>query len=199
MLNQILSYGTIAAVAAIISGWRVGVLRKRRRYEAVVARWEKSPATDRGTAMEALLNGSVPNAAAWYLAGAAQLREGHIRRAARAFGIAHHSDARLESAALLTFACLKAREGPSSDLLEQIARTWIEMKRPDLAASMEDRRILKCLLATTPEAPPLSLVGQLAWSVVSPAEQAQMGMLINDAGCEWARVLRSDGGAGSSF
>lgn len=199
MVNQILSYGTIAAVAVAIGGWRVGVLRKRRRYEAVAAKWEEVPATDRNSVMQALLNGSAPNAFAWYLAGAAQLREGQIRQAARSFGIAHHSDSRLESAALLTFACLKAREGESSDLLEQIARTWIEMKRPDLAASMEDRRILKCLLATTREAPRLSLVGQLAWSVVSPAEQARMRMLIDDAGCEWARLLRSDGGAASSF
>ncbi len=103
--------------------------------------------------MQSLIHGSATHGPAWYLLGCAHLRANRTKEAARAFGFAHHCDCNLETAALLTFACLKAREGEGSDIVEQILVTWEELGRPELARRVEDRRMLSCLVSTSRDAP----------------------------------------------
>ena len=95
--------------------------------------------------MQAFLADTPINGPASYLLACAHLRDGRTREAAREFGAAYHADCNLESAALLTFACLKSREGPDTDITEQIEKTWHEMKRPDLLEHWEDRAMLLTL------------------------------------------------------
>lgn len=118
------------------------------------------------------------------------LRKGRVRLAARAFGMAYHGEFRIESAALLTFACLKAREAAPSDVLEQIAKTWMEMKRPRLFQAAEERILADVLEATTRAAPPLSELGRLAWCVVSPTEQTRVEEIPLDAPRHSLALLR---------
>lgn len=83
-------------------------------------------------------------AANWYLLAIAELSQGHASAAARYFGRAYHLDDTLESAALFTFACLKAAAQRSSQpLQEHIEQTWREMERPRLGTSRHERMLLE--------------------------------------------------------
>ncbi|MCA9254876.1 MAG: hypothetical protein KDA33_04530 [Phycisphaerales bacterium] len=113
------------------------------------------------------------NAVAWYLLGCAQARMGRIKDAARSFGMAYHFDVDLESAALMTFACLKSRDGEASDILIQIAVTWDEMKRPNVHASASDRRVFGVLVAPG-EPAGLSPLGRLVWALIGDAQRAEI-------------------------
>lgn len=155
----------IGAVSVLLA-WHSAARRRRSDCREAITVWESAAASGRADALEPLRAADRPNAAAWYLTGVSWLREGRIRQAARCFGIAHHLDERIETAALLTFSCLKAREGSDSDLVEQIFKTWDEMKRPDLLRFDEDRLLIDSVCRTAPPAPPLSAVGRLAWGVV---------------------------------
>ncbi len=156
----------IAATAAA-SAVR-GARRRRVQYNEAVRLWRETPEPRRREVFAALpLDGEL-NAPAWFLRGCTCLRRHDTREAARAFGMAHHADWRLENAALLTFACLKATDGPGSDIAAQLAATWREMKRPDLLRRPEDRLLLACLAETTPGLPELSDLGRLAWLMVGP-------------------------------
>lgn len=159
---------------AILAAWRKSVEKQRRDYASVISTWRNAEPEVRIHSLQRLLDGPESNAAAWYLTGVSMLREGRIRSAARCFGIAHHLDSKIETAALLTFACLKARENVDTDLVEQILRTWTEMKEPDLLKHEEDRRFIECLLETTRETPVITAVGRLAWGVVPASEQDRM-------------------------
>lgn len=89
--------------------------------------------------------------------------------------MSYHFDVNIESAALLTFACLKARDGECSDILDQIAVTWDEMKRPDIHASAADRQLLAIL--QEPDAPTgLSALGQLVWAVSGEPQRAEIAL-----------------------
>lgn len=88
--------------------------------------------------------------------------------------MAHHADCDLESAALLTFACLKAADGPDSDLVEKIISTWEEMRRPELLARPADSKMAACLATADPPPPRLSPLGRLVWPVVGPALRAEV-------------------------
>jgi hypothetical protein len=128
-----------------------------------------------------------PNGAAWYLCGCACLTGCRTRQAARAFGMAHHADSGLETAALLTFACLKASDGEDSDLIEQITTTWHEMKKPDILRRQEDRLLLDCLEATTGRAPvSLSPLGRMTWLIAGPVLRERLERLIAGDDARWA-------------
>ncbi len=170
----------IAAIGVGLAALRAATLR-RRRYQAAARLWQETAPERRRTALESLTCGSDLDAAAWYLLGCAYLQEGRLRLAARAFGVAHHADYMLETAALLTFACLKASEGRDSDIIEQTIRTWHEMREPDLLRRKEDHLMLDCLASTVAAPPPLSPLGRLIWFTVPSSQQAKMGkMLAND-------------------
>ena len=130
--------------------------------------------------MRSLLDEYHPNGAAWYLCGCACLGEYRTKQAVRAFGMAHHADSNLETAALLTFACLKASDGEDSDLIEQITTTWHEMKKPDILRRQEDQMLLDCLEATAGKARiALSPLGRMTWLVVGPVLRERLDRLVN--------------------
>lgn len=87
--------------------------------------------------------------------------------------MAYHLDVDIESAALLTFACLKSRDGECSDILDQIAVTWEEMKRPEIHASAADRKLI-AILAEEPPPKGLSDVGRFVWTVVGNGQRAEI-------------------------
>ncbi|MEK6644318.1 MAG: hypothetical protein AABZ08_10445 [Planctomycetota bacterium] len=129
------------------------------------------------------------NAPAWYLTGVQNLRDGHIREAVRAFGIAHHADCDLVTAALLTFAGLKASSVPAGDLIHQIVTTWHEMNRPRLNATKADALMRSAIQRTAPPAPTGSELAGFIWVVVGPDERERLKQLI-ESGPEWTSALR---------
>jgi hypothetical protein len=141
--------------------------------------------------MRSLLDELYPSGPAWYLCGCACLGEYRAKHAARAFGMAHHADSNLETAALLTFACLKASDGEDSDLIEQITTTWHEMKKPDILRRQEDRLLLDCLETASAKAPPsLSPLGRLAWLVVGPVLRDRIERLVAGNDPRWAPLRK---------
>ncbi len=188
--------GTAIILAAIGLAWVVlaavgSAMRtrsaRRRAYAEAIDRFIRGETWEQGVVAA---SGEI-DAATWYLAGVQALRAGRVREAARAFGIAHHADHRLMTAALLTFAGLKASGGGSSDLIQAIAQTWREMKCPALRASEVDALMMDALVRTgAPEMAGLSDLGTLTWCVTSDAERTRLRELIV-SGPEWARALRA--------
>jgi hypothetical protein len=170
----------IALVAALLSGTLVfrGFVRRRHDYQEAMRLWQETAPERRRERFESLTGGTEMDAPAWYLLGCAYLQEGRPRLAARAFGVAHHADYMLETAALLTFACLKASEGPDSDIVEQMIRTWHEMRKPDLNRRREDQLIMDCLASTETTPPPLSPLGRLTWLTVPRQQQSRLAKMI---------------------
>jgi len=187
----------LGAAAGAVSA--AGCLRRRRRrYVEAAKLWRETPGERRLDALRGLLAGgsagaspSQLNGPAWYLIGVEHLRAGDTKEAARAFGMAHHADCDLESAALLAFACLKAAPGAESDIVEQIIATWREMKQPALPARDAERRLLACVEETDrheaarreprpPSPPDLPALGRLAWLVVGPAVRPKVERVFAD-------------------
>jgi hypothetical protein len=121
--------------------------------------------------LRGLAGGGDSQAGAWYLLGCAHLQSLSTKDAARAFGAAYHADCNLESAALLTFACLKARERDVGDLIAQVGKTWEEMGQPDLDEHGEDRLLRDCLAAGSPPPAALPAPLRLAWLLVPPSHR----------------------------
>lgn len=125
-----------------------------------------SEATDheRESVLASAIGPNDPNPIAWYLLAFDRLHRGQIGEAARAFGMAYHQDVSIESAALLTFACLKTNPDLPFDLLDQIVVTWREMRCPLLGESTLDRTLIRYLMERTQDIPrPLTALGQVAW------------------------------------
>jgi hypothetical protein len=142
--------------------------------------------------MRRLLDEPHPNGAAWYLCGCVYLSDCRARQAARAFGMAHHADTNLETAALLTFACLKASDGEDTDLIEQITSTWHEMKEPDILRRQEDRLLLDCLEATSGKVPAsLSPLGRMTWLVAGRVLRDRLERLVAGSDARWAPLRNS--------
>jgi hypothetical protein len=184
-LHTILSVGTAAIVlVGVLSALRSGARRKRMYAEAIERFVHHStPALDpRGSDQGT-------NAPAWYLSGVQALRDGRTRDAVRAFGIAHHADCNLVTAALLTFGGLKASSTPAGDLIHEIVKTWHEMKCPSLRASKADVLMLSAMQRTAPPAPVGSELAGFIWVVVGPEERERLIQLMQ-SGPEWTSALR---------
>ena len=167
-------------------------VRRHRQYADACRQWASATSAGREDAMRSMLGDSYPNGPAWYLCGCACLSQYRCKQAARAFGMAHHADSRLETAALLTFACLKASDGEDSDLIEQITTTWNEMKKPDILRRREDRLLLDCLEASSGTAPSsLSSLGRLTWLTLGPALRQRIERLAAGNDERWAPLRRS--------
>ena len=173
----------VAGLATLVAADTLLAARRRRRgYDMALEAWRTSGPADRASALGKLTlatNDGTHNAQAWYLLGCHHLAEGDYRQAARAFGIAHHSDHRFASAALLTFAALKAASPTGGDWITLLAATWHEVGRPDPAQTPEDARTLVCLESTTRDPPLLSPLGRLAWLVSGPSGQARMEVILS--------------------
>jgi hypothetical protein len=183
----------ILALAALVFLVATALRVSRRRhglYQDAKQLWQQTAPQQRRAAFEKYVEGPDLSAPAWYLLGCAYLQDSRPRLAARAFGVAHHADYRLETAALLTFACLKAAEGPDSDIINQTIQTWHEMRKPDLTRRAPDRLMLNCLASASTAPPPLSSLGQLIWLAVSPTQREQLEKLLAN-GTQHAAALRS--------
>lgn len=188
-MADLIAPASVPAWTAIV----VNLFSSRRRHQTerrAITAWLETAAERRGEVMQRLLDEPGPNAAAAYLLAVHHLRSGEVKKAARDFGVAHHGDFRLETAALLTFACLKACEGPASDIVEQIVRTWGEMKRPQIGRSAGEQALLACLAQTTRDPPPLSPIGRLVWYVVSPDKCREVEQMLFGEAPDWAAQLK---------
>lgn len=162
----------VFTLLCVADGWRNARFQRRCRSRAV-AQFTSDPTESRESRMSRLVECEPQNAAAWYLLGAIALRKGRVRDAARAFGFAFHRDCDLESAALLTFACLKARED-GAQMVELIRLTWEEMKRPALLARAADRELAACLASTTRDPPTKSPIDTLIWNATGAEDQRRI-------------------------
>jgi hypothetical protein len=128
--------------------------RHRRDVRDVIALWRRTSASDRRAILERRSGDSPPCGAGWFLLGCACLREHDIAAAARAFGAAYHADCDIESAALLTFACLKtsAEDARPETLRRHLLTTWDEMGHPPLGQAAVERRLFEAL-AESPASP----------------------------------------------
>ena len=184
----------IFGLITILAGWRIKRLQvqsRRLQYEQAAQLWRETSVADRYDAVHSLVKSTARNAPAWYLLGCSHLRSGHMNEAARAFGMAYHADSDLESAALLTFASLKATSGDSSDIAEQIIRTWREMNRTVMGRHSRENLLFSCLESTTRDAPDLSPVGRLIWRVVGPQQQLKMEKWLESKQGFMAEALRA--------
>lgn len=173
----------VAVITAILIADALFATRRRQRgYEQALTAWRTCGPGERQAViarLSAATDHGTRNAQAWFLLGCHHLAEGEYRQAARAFGIAHHSDYRFASAALLTFAALKAASPAGGDWVALLAATWHEVGRPDPTATREDARTLACLESTTRDPPLLSPLGRLAWLVSGPSAQARIEFLLS--------------------
>ena len=159
--------------------------RRKNAYSDAIARFVNGSLSTASTPIHPI----EIDAPAWYLSGVQALREGRTRDAVRAFGIAHHADCDLVTAALLTFAGLKASSAPVGDLIQEIVKTWYEMKCPRMRASKADALMLSAMQRTAPPAPAGSELAKFIWVAVGPDERVRLTRLI-ESGPEWTSGLR---------
>ena len=127
-------------------GYLVETQRRRAVYRTLMKQWSATPEIEREALITQWLAKSPRSGAVWYLRGVLDLRVRRTQQAARAFGMAHHCDTNLVSAAMLTFVCLKSRDGSTdSNIQSLIETTWMEMKRPSLGQFEEEKIILTAL------------------------------------------------------
>ena len=175
----LLEIGLILGLGAVtFRAVRIG--RERRRMGALEKKLKRWPAHSRKTGP---MDGTD-----WYLAGCTAARAGQMRDAARFFGMAHHANCRLQTAALLTFSALKAAEGVETDLLAPLVRTWDEMKRPDILGERDDRLVIETLTSNDPSPPDCSALGRLAWIVSGRPQRRRLEQLIVESP-DWAMPL----------
>jgi hypothetical protein len=137
-------------------------------------------------------------AAAWFRHGVALARDGRTKDAARSFGMAHHADHRLENAALLTFACLKAKEGADSDLVEQLIQTWYETGSMPITRTRADRSLMASLDDRDDTTSRLTALGRLAWTVLGPAARDRLRVQWQSAAASGVECLVERGESGQS-
>ena len=113
-----------------------------------MAAWRGTPPDQRVQTFELRAREDPDSCADLYLLGAALVRDHRISDAAQAFGAAYHRDCDLNSAALMTFACLKAGANADGErsLATLIEQTWDEMRRPQLGRRPIERRLLSALI-----------------------------------------------------
>lgn len=179
-----------ALLLVVVGAISIFLIRRRRHryFDVAIKAFLGTPAAKRSTAMRELIQATDSNAPAWYLLGCSLLRDDRTKEAARAFGMAHHRDCNLQTAALLTFACLKTKSDDATDIIDQILATWEELRRPDVLRRVEDRLLLDCLIATTRETPHLSALGRMIWLVAGPASQSKIEELLETDGPRWSAL-----------
>jgi len=142
-----LALPALIILCVIASEYRRRALRQTRTRRAISV-WKDAPRDQRTTALEALIARDYRAAAAWYLLGCLYARHRDFAMAARLFGMAHHVDADLTSAAVLTFACLKAAGRPDADQLvatQALRQTWSEMRKPIVGYSALEQTVLRAM------------------------------------------------------
>src|SRR5262249_53214968 len=158
--------GLMLAVVIATSEW-LRRRRVRRRERNAMAAWLSD---NREESLRRIVAIDPKSSAAWYFLGCLRCRAGDFATAARLFGMAHHVDAELPSAALLTFSCLKAEanRGHAMDSwLQELAITWQEMRRPELGISTIENDLFETLRPGQPE-PGLSTLGRMAMTMSGP-------------------------------
>ena len=175
-------------VASRVSFGEVGNHRRAARArDAAVEAWKNHAESGRLAALRLCLQEDADNPMGWYLLGCHFLGAGRIKDAARVFGMAYHRDVRIESAALLTFACLKAQETDWADILDQMAVTWVEMGRPTLLESTIERAALDVINGVPAG---LSQLGQLAWITLSDRHRHALQERPADKADDWRHFFR---------
>lgn len=161
--------------------------RRRRGYRRVLHNFQARPRLTLPWLPDGQSNASAEGVC-WYLRGCLAMRAGCMRDAARAFGMAHHADCHLQTAALLTFAGLKSADGAENDFLMQLVQTWHEMKRPDVDREVEDNMVVEGLLAADPVGDGFSPLGRLAWMVSGEEQRGRLNELAAHPS-DWCRPL----------
>ncbi len=143
-----LALPALIILCVIASEYRRRALRRIRTHRAISV-WQDAPIDQRATALEGLIATDYRAAAAWYLLGSLYARRRDFGMAARLFGMAHHVDADLTSAAVLTFACLKAAGRPEADhqaATQALRQTWGEMRKPIVGYSALEQAVLRAIM-----------------------------------------------------
>jgi len=175
----------------------VVVLTLRARREAglacleLLSKWQALLPADRVARVEEWLGGTDrpgrERAAGLIMQGCGWLDQGSPKRAARPFQIAYHAEPAYEVASMLAFACVKADDEGSDDLLATVIETWDEVGRPDLGASTWERALLvACRRGDAPTG--ASALGVALWSLPCDLLRRQVGEALT-ARPEWARPL----------
>lgn len=185
----------IGAIAALgISEWRRR-RSARARWDAGLRRWPAPGGSPDRAMLEAAARRETRSASAWYLLGGVACRERDRAAAARCFGMAHHIEPDLPSAALLAFACLKSATQRADQPLrwaQTLATTWVEMGKPALGESRYERDVWR-LLGSADAPRTLSPVGLVAWLHADPIERDALARSEHDRP-EWAALLFQSAG-----
>lgn len=185
----------IGAIAALgFSEWRRR-RSARARWDAGLRVWPAPGVSPEREMLEEAARREPRSASAWYLLGSVACRQGDRAASARCFGMAHHIEPDLPSAALLAFACLKSATQRADQPLrwpQTLATTWAEMGKPALAESRYERDVWRLLGAA--DAPPaLSPLGLAAWLHADPIERDALARAEHDRP-QWAAPLFQSAG-----
>ncbi len=185
--------GGVAVAALAACGLHEWLERRRgvARRDKAIETWHDVDPSVRADRLQRLTSSDPSNALAWYLRGCEAFRLRDLSAAARYFGMAHHLDPDLISAALLTFTALKSAHSyaPDSDAwLRELVETWREMKLPHNALDLvsDADGVLDKEFRSAPES--LSSLGRLAWMVDARLDRAAIRELIQSRPT-WASPL----------
>jgi hypothetical protein len=163
--------------------------RARQRMKHSILAFEQSAASGDDAPLCNLTRLEPDNAGAWYFLGAMHLRKSQVREAARCFGAAYHRNCDLQTAVLFTFACLKARDGEQTDIVEQLLATWNEIREKGAPFTPDDRLAVATLVKSINPTPGFSALGRLIWSAVGPTQREQLMALVDT---ERGKMLAKD-------
>lgn len=165
-----------SAFATALAGCGLGEwLRSRRSTrsrKAAIEAWLERDSTSRDERLAGLTGSDPSNSLAWYFRGCSAFRSRDFAAAARYFGMAHHRDPDLLSAALLTFTALKSASNDGRHIdrwLRELIETSREMNLSHTALDRGDEvtTLLDPQFSAAPDA--LSSLGRLAWLVDNPS------------------------------
>lgn len=153
-------------------------IRTNSRLTDAISAWRETSPSERFGKLKAIVDAEPKNAAAWYLLGAVRLRAGQTREAARCFGTAYHRDDRFESAALLTFTCLKSREDDYADFVCSAIATYREVREKNPGRTPQDAGVLEALGDDGRPHAKLSPLGRLIWCMTRPENRDRLDRII---------------------
>ncbi|MBX3394630.1 MAG: hypothetical protein KF841_04610 [Phycisphaerae bacterium] len=153
-------------------------IRTQSKSTDALTAWRETPPPERMNRLKAIVEAEPNNATAWYLLGAVRLRAGQTREAARCFGAAYHRDDRFESAAILTFSCLKSREDDYADFVFSAIATYREVREKNPGRTALDAGVLNALDDEGRPLAAFSPIGRVIWCMTSPENRNRLDRIL---------------------
>jgi hypothetical protein len=183
-------------IAVVVVAGGIGVLLRSRRSAPDPAllsltAWQALEPAERVRLLVEWLAKLEPEAeerpAGLIMLGCAWLDRGYPERAVRPFQMAYHTDPDYPVAMVLAFACMKVNCTTADGVLEQVAGTWHEVRRPALGRTRRERAFLTA--SRRGKAPVgASPLAEALWSLPTEFLRRQIADALTNRPA-WARCL----------